>query len=192
MSTFEAIRSIGDEIVHRLSHTMSSKRFSHTLGVIDTGIALAERFGEDVERVRLAGASHDMARELSEGALLAFAADWQFDLTPIERRIPVFAHGALAAAQLSRQFGVDDAELLHAVRHHTLGDPHFGTFGLILYVADFCEPGRKHIEARTREAVLALPSVGEMAIYIIKFSKRRFGSLLEPTERLYERLAEEV
>ncbi|MCG8481185.1 MAG: bis(5'-nucleosyl)-tetraphosphatase (symmetrical) YqeK [Spirochaetales bacterium] len=192
MSTFGSIRSIGDEILRQLPHIMSPKRFSHTMGVIDTGVALAERFGEDVERVRLAGASHDIARELSEGTLLAFAADWRLDLSPIERHTPVFAHGALAAARLTRQFGVDDAEVLHAVRHHTLGDPHFGTLGLILYVADFCEPGRRHLDERTRAAILALPGVGEMAMRIIEFSKRRFGSLLEPTERLYERLAEEV
>lgn len=192
MSTFESIRSIGDEILRQLPRTVSSKRLSHTMGVIDTGVALAERFGEDIERVRLACASHDMAREVSEGMLLAFGADWRLDLSPVERQRPVFAHGALAAALLRRRFGVNDAEVLHAVRHHTLGDPRFGTLGLILYVADFCEPGRRHLDGRTRAAILALPGVGEMAMRIIEFSKRRFGSLLEPTERLYERLAEEV
>ena len=192
MSTFETIRSIGDEILRQLPDTLSPARLSHTIGVIDTGVRLAERFGENVDRIRLAGASHDIAREVGEGALLACAADWGIDLSSLERHTPLFAHGALAAARLKRRFGVDDAELLHAVRHHTLGDSHFGTFGLILYVADFCEPGRRHLTEAMRAAILGLPSVGEMAIRIIEYSKRRFGSLLEPTERLYKRLLEEV
>ena len=46
-----------------------------------------------------------------------------------------------AAARLAGD-GVEDPELLDAVRYHTLGHPRLGAAGRALYAADFLEPGR--------------------------------------------------
>lgn len=48
-------------------------------------------------------------------------------------------HGPAAAERLK---DYPDAELLEAVRYHTLGHPGFGHLGKALYLADFLEPGR--------------------------------------------------
>jgi HD superfamily phosphohydrolase YqeK len=48
-------------------------------------------------------------------------------------------HGPAAAERLA---GAADAELLDAVRYHTVGSPRFGLLGRALYLADFMEPGR--------------------------------------------------
>ena len=50
-------------------------------------------------------------------------------------------HGPAAAARLESD-GVDDAELLDAVRYHTLGHARLGRLGRALFAADFLEPGR--------------------------------------------------
>ena len=61
---------------------------------------------------------------------------------PTLRNLPPNAwHGPVAAALLQRE-GVDDPELLHAIRWHTLGSAGFGLLGRALYAADFLEPGR--------------------------------------------------
>lgn len=55
-------------------------------------------------------------------------------------------HGPGAAIRLARE-GVEDQELLHAIRFHTLGSAGFKALGLALYAADFLEPGRKRRRA---------------------------------------------
>jgi HD superfamily phosphohydrolase YqeK len=50
-------------------------------------------------------------------------------------------HGPAAAARLQAD-GVEDAELVDALRYHTLGHERFGRLGCALFAADFLEPGR--------------------------------------------------
>ena len=51
-------------------------------------------------------------------------------------------HGPAAAVRLERE-GERRAELLDAVRWHTVGSASWGTLGRALYMADYLEPGRK-------------------------------------------------
>jgi HD superfamily phosphohydrolase YqeK len=53
-----------------------------------------------------------------------------------------FQHGPAAAARLSAE-GVDDGDLLNAIRFHTLGNHRLAPIGRALIAADFLEPGRK-------------------------------------------------
>jgi HD superfamily phosphohydrolase YqeK len=89
---------------------------------------------------------------------------------------------------LRREFGVTDGEVLHAIRHHTLGDPGFGPIGLILFVADFCEPGRRHLSDADRRRILGESSLEAMARDVLYLGMRRFGPLEEGGARLLQRL----
>ncbi|MFW5828207.1 MAG: bis(5'-nucleosyl)-tetraphosphatase (symmetrical) YqeK [Alkalispirochaeta sp.] len=189
MSTSTRINSISDIIVERLPNRVSQRRLQHIHGVIETAVSLAERFGVDRERVRLAAAAHDMDRDLSAGAALALAADWGIPLSTAERRHPALIHGALSAERLRRQYGVLDRELLHAVRHHTLGDPSFGPVGHILYVADFCEPGRTHLSSEERGEILGQSSPESMVAATIRRAWERFGRLDTPTKALLDQVS---
>jgi len=40
-------------------------------------------------------------------------------------------------------FGVKDAQILSAIRRHTLGDENMSAMDALIYTADFIEPGRK-------------------------------------------------
>ncbi len=62
-------------------------------------------------------------------------------------------HGPAAAAKL-RKAGVEDENLLMAIRFHTLGHPEFTRIGKMLYAADFLEPGRR-VRKRWREGLRA-------------------------------------
>lgn len=53
---------------------------------------------------------------------------------------------AQAAAVWAAGRGETDPEVLAAVRHHPTGHPAWGAVGRILFVADFCEPGRVHAD----------------------------------------------
>ena len=192
MSTSVAIDSISDRILHDLPHRLSRRRLEHVFGVVSTAEALAERFGVDRDRVRLAAAAHDMDRELSPGRALAYAADRGLPLDRQERLQPVLIHGVVSADRLRREYGVGDEELLTAVRHHTLGSPDFGPVGLVLYIADFCEPRRRHVSEEDRRRILGRTDLHEMVRDIIAMSRRRFGTTAPSTEALFSRVSGRV
>lgn len=192
MSTSSDINRIIDQIEIRLPLVVTPSRFTHIQGVVATALDLAQRFQVDEDRVRLAAIAHDMERDRTDAILLAYAADWRVPLSAYERRVPKLAHGPVAAARLYREYGVVDTAVLDAVRHHTLGHPVFldqpDPIGLVLYVADFCEPGRKRPFPVLRAEILSLNGLEEMTSTIIRESRQLFGPLEEPTERLYARL----
>jgi predicted HD superfamily hydrolase involved in NAD metabolism len=61
-----------------------------------------------------------------------------------ERQSPKLLHGPVAAELARRELGIDDEEVLEAVRAHTTGSPGMGPLALVLYVADKIEPARDY------------------------------------------------
>ncbi len=82
-----------------------------------------------------AGTLHDALRDASGKKLRPMVPE-RFRFLP-DRVL----HGP-AAAQKLKEDGVDDREVLRAIRYHTLGHRKLGILGRCLCVADFVEPGR--------------------------------------------------
>ncbi|MFW5693728.1 MAG: bis(5'-nucleosyl)-tetraphosphatase (symmetrical) YqeK [Alkalispirochaeta sp.] len=190
MSTSIHISSISDAILAILPQRVSPARLTHIYGVVETAVYLAQRFGVEHERVRLAAVAHDMDRDLTPGQGFALAADWGVALSATARVHPSLIHGPLSAERLRRSYGVTDQDVIQAVRHHTLGDPSFGPVGLILYVADFWEPGRAYLSNEEREKILSLESVQEMVRATIVRAQERFGRVAPVTEALLHQVSE--
>ncbi len=93
---------------------------------------------------RDAGRWHDALRDAPEERLR--------QLTGVATGPSKILHGPAAAIRLERD-GESRADVLAAIRHHTIGDPHWARPGRALYMADFLEPGRKF--ARADRAFLA-------------------------------------
>lgn len=96
---------------------------------------------EEEERIRWRAAAHlhDALRDADLVELRPWTSrDWP----------PATLHGPACAARLEEE-GVEDEELLRAIRYHTSGHPDFGALGDHLYLADYLEPGRDfHPETR--------------------------------------------
>jgi HD superfamily phosphohydrolase YqeK len=89
-----------------------------------------------------AGRLHDALRDAPDAQLRALAGEtFGTGDVPIE-----ILHGPAAATQLERD-GDTRAELLAAIRYHTVGHAAWGRLGRALYMADFLEPGRKFARA---------------------------------------------
>ncbi len=123
---------------------LSAKRYGHTLRVADTAEDLARVHGLDPDRARLAALLHDAAREVSSGEFLELAEGWNLPVGGPERESPKLLHGPIAAELARRELGVEDGEVLDAVREHTTGVPGMGPLSLVLYVADKIEPARDY------------------------------------------------
>jgi predicted HD superfamily hydrolase involved in NAD metabolism len=121
---------------------LSEKRYTHTLRVADTVERLADLHGLDPKKARLAALLHDSAREVGKEELLRVADEEDIATSELERERPVLLHGPVAAELVRKDLGVEDGEVLEAVRAHTTGEPGMGPLALALYVADKIEPGR--------------------------------------------------
>lgn len=130
-----------EEILEKVSEAISECRFKHVLDVEEAAIALAEKYGEDVEKVSLAALLHDYAKEQSDEEMRDMIISENMDLDLLQYGNNIW-HGPVGAILVKKQFGIQDEDILDAIRHHTVGSPSMERLEQIIYVADFIEPGR--------------------------------------------------
>jgi 2-amino-4-hydroxy-6-hydroxymethyldihydropteridine diphosphokinase len=95
-----------------------------------------------------AGWLHDALRDAPEAEMRRWAPEVD---GPVELR-----HGPAAAARAELE-GEQDADVLSAVRWHSVGWPGWGRAGRALYCADFLEPGRTFDRAGRADLAQAFP-----------------------------------
>jgi predicted HD superfamily hydrolase involved in NAD metabolism len=139
--TYDALIQRSDDFVR--SH-LSDKRYGHTRRVTETAGRLASRYGIDVDKTSLSGLLHDVAREVEKGELLRLAGEWNLPVGEPELESPMLLHGPVAAEIARRELGIEDEEVLEALRVHTTGVPEMGPVALAVFVADAIEPGRDY------------------------------------------------
>lgn len=127
----------------KLSQVVNEKRRLHSLAVAKTAAALAQHWDMDEYKAYVAGLLHDVARGLSGEELLTAALVYDVAADEALLAQPVLLHGPVGAAQLAEDWGIEDEEILEAVRLHTVPDPKMGTLAKIVYVADMIEPTRR-------------------------------------------------
>jgi len=121
---------------------MSEARLIHSLNVEREARALAEHWGIDAERAALAGLLHDCAKGLSLAQMqgLALAGNLWLDKETWDSRTLI--HAPVGAYLAGCDWGVDDPEILDAIRWHTTGRPGMSVLEKIIYLADMTEPAR--------------------------------------------------
>jgi len=182
---------------------LSEKRYGHTLRVADTAENLARVHGLDPDRTRLAALLHDAAREMEPEEFLRLAREWDLHLGEPERESPKLLHGPVAAELARRELGVEDEEVLGAVRAHTVGEPGMGPLALAVYVADKIEPARDYpsvgriralapgvLEEAAAEALRRVVAHNEQRGRPVHPSSREMLEWLEETQRAAQRRME--
>ena len=164
---------------------LSEKRYGHTLRVADTAENLARVHGLDPDRTRLAALVHDAAREKEPDEFLRLADELDLHVGEPERESPKLLHGPVAAELARRELGVEDEEVLRAVRAHTVGRAGMGPLALALYVADKIEPARDYPSVG-RIRALAPRDLGEAAAEalrrVVAYNEQR-GRSVHPSSR---------
>lgn len=122
------------KLVEELSREVKGEKFEHCLGVEQTAVALAERYGADRDKAGLAGLMHDYTKQQDNERL---AEEYH-----ISYLTPKTLHGHTAAAQLKQKGWITDEEVLNAIKWHTTGRAGMGMLEKIIYIADYMEPHR--------------------------------------------------
>jgi predicted HD superfamily hydrolase involved in NAD metabolism len=159
---------------------LSDKRYAHTLRVADTAERLAGLHDLDPKRARLAALLHDAARETDKDELFRVADEEEIAMSDLEHERPVLLHGPVMAELARKELGVEDEEVLGAVRAHTTGESGMGPLALALYVADKIEPDRDQPGVENLRK-LALEDLGHAAAAALERSISYNEQRGEPT-----------
>ena len=118
----------------------------HIEGTVGEARRLAVLHHADEERAALAAWGHDIARALSPSELLAEARRLGLAIDPVEEQAPILLHGPIGAVILSRDYGIDDPDVLAATRYHTTARPAMSMLEKVVFLADKIEPGKVRAE----------------------------------------------
>ena len=120
---------------------LKHKRIPHVLGTEQEAIRLAERYGADVEKARVAALLHDCTKRLDMEEQLALCRQYGIRLDELEQKALKLLHAKTGAAIARDVFGVDD-EIYRAIWWHTTGHAGMTLLEKIMYLADYIEPSR--------------------------------------------------
>ncbi len=129
-------------MIEKLRGMVSEKRFLHSLGVRDTAVLLAERYGVDTEKARIAGVLHDCAKDIPKSEAFRMCDEAGISLKPVCYIEKGLVHSYLGAHIAKTEFGVSDSEILEAIYYHTTGHEDMPLLTKIIYLSDIIEPGR--------------------------------------------------
>ncbi|HEY4553856.1 MAG TPA: bis(5'-nucleosyl)-tetraphosphatase (symmetrical) YqeK [Bacillaceae bacterium] len=120
---------------------IAGPRFQHTLGVVDTAVQLAGKYGADAKKAELAAIFHDYAKTLPVAELRSIIISEEMDPRLLDYHAELW-HGPAAVFLVKRDAGILDEEILNAIRYHTTGRANMPLLEKVVYLADYIEPGR--------------------------------------------------
>ncbi|WP_426710625.1 bis(5'-nucleosyl)-tetraphosphatase (symmetrical) YqeK [Cetobacterium sp. SF1] len=142
------------EIRENLKNKVSEKRYNHILGVEETAVKLAKRYGVKEEDARIAALLHDYAKQFSVYEMEKICIENFYEETKDYIDQGEILHGYVGAYIAEKEFNIIDKNILDAIKYHTTGKRGLSILGKIIYIADSIEPGRDYPTVKIiREAV---------------------------------------
>ena len=130
-----------DKMEYKLKKELDRQRFEHTLGVEQTARQMARVFGENEEKAALAGLLHDCAKCMPLSQMIKAARHAEVD--PVMKESKALMHAVAGRCVAQDVYGVQDEDVLGAIRWHTTGHAGMTRLEKIIYLADVIEPNRK-------------------------------------------------
>ena len=156
-----------DKIKQELKESLSEKRYIHSLGTMERAEELAKIYGVDVEKARLAGLTHDIAKEMTKEESLQYIKEHNIEIDEIEEINVKLLHGKIGANMVKEKYGLCQ-EIQNAILYHTTTDKNMDMLAKIIYVADKTENNRKSKEFDIEyERELANKDIDAAIIYIL-------------------------
>lgn len=136
-----------EEVYEIVKNTLSEKRFKHSEKVMERCVEFAKLYGEDIEKARLVGIAHDIAKEIPRDRRVEEAEKAGTILSDFEKRNLTLVHAKHGAVICRDQFGFSE-DMCEAVSYHTTAKAGMTKLDKILFLADFCDETREFPEAK--------------------------------------------
>lgn len=152
----------------QMKKSQDKKRYEHTLGVTYTAACLAMRYDIDVERAETAGLLHDCAKCLSNDKKIKLCKMQSIEINMTEAKNPFLLHAKAGAYLAEHKYGIQDEDILNAIRYHTTGRPGMSMLEKIVFIADYIEPNRTHTSKLPALRKLAFEDLDKALLEILK------------------------
>lgn len=175
-----------DQILKIVKEKLSPRRLAHSIAVAETSAKLASQVGISIKKVQIAALLHDYAKGFEEKKLRKIIKKSGWEIDSFELKLIQLLHAPVSAFLAKDEFGIEDKEILEAIRFHTIGHPDMGLLALILYISDYIEPNRNYpgVEEARRRAVEGItPAIIFITGQSIKYNIDR-GRLIHPNTLL--------
>lgn len=127
-----------------LKKRLTEKRFIHSLNVADSAKELARNYGFDENIAYTAGLIHDVCKDTTLNTQLAYMLEKKSQLTDLEINTPKLYHAMCGALFIKYEFGIENQDIINAVRYHTTGRKGMSLLEKIVFIADFISAERDY------------------------------------------------
>lgn len=136
------LKRLNNQDLRAASYSMiRAKRIKHIRGTELAAVALARRWGADIEKARRAAILHDCTKYLSGEEQVRLCQTYGVVLDELERKATKLLHAKTGAWLAQEWYGVDD-DIFSAIYWHTTGKADMTLLEKVIYLADYMEPGR--------------------------------------------------
>ena len=131
-----------ETIKQHLSKQLSQTRYDHVLRVTDLAEKLAKAHQHDIFETQCAALLHDISKETSLESFIKLKISLPETLAYIYQHFPKVGHAFSGPLLAKHYFGQLPLSIQEAMTWHTTGKANMSCLDQIIYIADFCEPGR--------------------------------------------------
>ena len=132
-----------NEIEIKIKEMLPEKRLKHSKNVAKCASKLSEIYGYNKDEAYIAGLVHDCAKYLNQEEINKYVRIYNIDLDELEINSSALSHSIIGAYIAKYQFGIDNPQVLSAIRYHTTGKANMSLLEKIIYIADLIEENRE-------------------------------------------------
>lgn len=123
---------------------LKDARFEHSKNVSKEAVRLAKKYGADVEKAAVAGILHDITKETPNEEQLEIMKRAGIRLSPLEENSPKLWHAISGSGYIKTELGIEDEDILNAVRYHTTARGGMSLLEKVIFIADFTSAERDY------------------------------------------------
>ena len=131
-----------ERYIELLRKKLKPSRIEHTLRTEKKALELSERFSGNMAKAQRAALLHDILKNISEQEKRELISKYNINGDVFLNGSENLLHGELAGCYIKDELGIDDEDVINAVKNHTAGRAKMSKLEKIIYLADLIEDGR--------------------------------------------------
>ncbi len=124
------VKNYSKYVVAKLGDT---SRYTHTLDVLKIATDISVSLNVDVEKTQIAALFHDYTKYLTKEEHLNIIGD----KINLDKNDEYLMHGYSSSILIKHEFGINDSDILEAIKYHTTGKKDLCLLGKIIFIADY-------------------------------------------------------
>ena len=132
------------EYLSLIKGRMGQRRYNHSVNVAQSAVELARHYGADEDKAEIAGILHDSCKEIPKDEMLQIMTRGGIILDAVEQGTSKLWHPIAGSVYARDTLGIDDEDILNAIRYHTTGRAGMSLLEKVIFIADFISAERDY------------------------------------------------